>query len=45
MHLSFKYIKSYNQAIKLYNSLKNAGREVKMSYQPETGKYFIRFYQ
>lgn len=44
MHFAFKYIKSYKEAIKLYNALKNAGKEVKMSYLPDQGKYFVRFF-
>jgi hypothetical protein len=44
MHLAFKYIKSYKDAIKLYNSLKNAGKETFMTYLPDQGKYFVRFY-
>jgi hypothetical protein len=45
MHLAFKYIKGRKQAFALYNSLIRAGREVFMTYLPDSSVYYIRFYQ
>lgn len=45
MHLAFKYIKSQKQTFALYNSLIKAGKEAFVSYDPNIGKYFVRFYQ
>lgn len=44
MHLTFKYMKNYIEAITLYNSLKSAGKEAYMSYDPKIGMYYVRFY-
>lgn len=43
MHLAFKYIKGRKKAFALYNALVKAGKEVLLSYDPSTDRYYVRF--
>jgi len=44
MTLKFHRTKSYDFAIGLYNFWLDMGRQVAMSYEPDDGTYFIRYY-
>ena len=44
-HLAFRYIKGRKKAFALYNGLIKAGKEALLSYDPNTNRYYVRFWE